>query len=695
VAFPRRLTLLLAGLALGLTVVWVRVFSLQVASADRWRRSAHEMRHPGVRVDAPRGRILDADGRVLVSDEAALGLCFVAGDWERRERLRCRDCGSVTTRRPDDRAAARRGCSCRAGPDRLEPVPDEDLAPLEDAIGLERGALARWAADRVRRLDRRVETLARQTIERLDLDEFRADDVRRALRDDHFRRETPLRERDFGAGWKPGVADLPVEAIRLLELDSDARYRGFSARASLARRAAHRGLLGQCLGKTMPPDERDLVRLRGQISRTTPVGRTGVEAWYDDWLRGVPGVRYEDDGSDEDVPTGSAPEPGADVRLALELDACVEAQRILDEAATEEGYAAHGPPSGGFVVMLPDTGRIPAWADAPRYDPVAGLVGPMTEEEARRIREGTSEEEAAVETFDLAATPSASISRVARVGVEPGSAMKMLTALFALGDGRAPPGVIHCTGKALSVNDKPGCSHVHGTVGYEEAMCFSCNRWMAYALARPEALRDAREVYPAFARSLGIGVRTGVDVVRETPGVFDPTDRYGYRHLAIGQGPVTATPLQMARIAALVQNGGRLVTPRLATSVGAREIPTEVRDAPVSASAVAAVRRGMAAVVEREGGTAHRAFADVPPPPGVRVYGKTGTAQVPDGGHFDPDRVEDGPWHHWFVGFAERGNDRIAFAMVLYARREAAAGATAARACARFVQWWYSRGAAR
>ena len=696
-AFPRRLTLLLAGFALCLVVIWVRVFTLQVASADRWLDAARHMRHPGVRVEPPRGRILDHRGYVLVQDEAALGLSFVAGDWERRVRLRCRDCGAVQTRREGD-ARSRRGCSCRAPADRLDPMPDEDLSPLEDAIGVERGTLARWAAERVRLLERRVDVTARRTVDRHDLDEFRAEDVRRALRDDHFRRETPLRERDFGPGWKPQLADLPPEALRLLELDTEARYRGFSARAALARRATHPGLLGQCLGSTKPPSDEDLKRLRGQISLTTPVGRTGVEAYYDDWLRGVPGVRYDDAGDDEDAPQGTAPEPGADVRLALDLGACVEAQRVLDEVATPEGYAARGPPSGGFVALVPDTGRVVAWSEAPRYDPVTGLTGPMTAEEAQRILRGEPDEPGPADAdvvFDLKAKPHAGISRVARLAVEPGSAMKIVTSLFVLGSDAPPPGTIHCTGVAHGENDKPGCHAAHGTVGHDEAMCVSCNRWYAWSLARPEVRLRFREPYPAFARQIGLGSRTGIDLGGEGAGLFRVGGEWSYRHVAIGQGPIVATPLQMARIAALVGNGGRLVTPRLAISVGTREVPLESRETGIAPSTIAAVRRGMAACVGREGGTAYRAFAEDPPPPGVTVYGKTGTAQVTHGGHFDPDKIEDGPWHHWFVGYAERGEDRVAFAMVLYARKEAAGGLTAAKACARWIRWWFSREVAR
>jgi cell division protein FtsI/penicillin-binding protein 2 len=697
VAFPRRLTLLLVVLAGLLAVVWARVFSLQVLSGDAWRRSAHEMRHPGTRVDAPRGRILDARGRVLVQDEAAVGLAFVADDWERRVRFRCPECGAVHARRALEGKEGRpRQCSCRAPGARLVVLPDEDLSPLEDALGLERGLLARFAAARVRLLEQRVERLARRTVERLDLDEFREADVRKTLREDHFRRAHALREKDFGAAWRPPVADLSPEALRILELDDAGRYRGFSARASLARRASCRGLLGQCLGRTTLPGREDLERFGRLVSSSTPLGRSGVEGYYDDWLRGVPGVRYEraeGEEEDDDVPAACAPEAGADLRLSLDLDACIEAQRLLDEVATAEGYAPRGPPSGGFVVLDAKTGRVLAWSEAPRFDPAAGVAAPMTDEEATALRErapGTPPPE--VETFDLRATPSVEASRVAQVAVEPGSSFKTLTALFVQTSPHPFSGGLSCSGPARGRNDAPGCHHAHGALNFEDAMCVSCNRWFAAALARREVLQPFRATYPAFARSLGIERKTGIDFAAEGKGVFRAEGEYSYRHLAIGQGPVKVTPLQMARLMALLSNGGRLVTPRLATSIGLRPVAPEWVDFPVPPAVASSLRRGMSAVVEREGGTAFAAFRDVPPPPGVSVFGKTGTAQVPDGGDFDPDRLEDGPWHHWFVGFAERGGDSIAFAMVLYARKEQEAGGhTAARAVARYLRWWYER----
>jgi penicillin-binding protein 2 len=698
VAFPRRLTLLVCGFAVLLGVVWFRLFSLQVLQRDRWLAAAHAMRHPGTRVDAPRGPILDARGRVLVRDDAAVGLALVPAEWERRARFRCRECGAVQTRTPSAKRPS--SCSCRAKGDALEALPDEDLSPLEDVLGIPRGTLARHAEARIEALSRRVEALTRKTVERLDLDEFREADVRRSLKDDHFRREHPLRERELGDAWRDAMADLPLEALRLLELDGTARYRGFVARAAVTRRPTYRGLLGQCLGRTSTPSSEDVARLGRKVSSTTLLGRTGLEAFYDDWLRGVPGVRYaaSDHDQDEAVPEGTAPEPGVPLVLACDVDALVEAQRLLDEVATPDMYAARGPPSGALVAIESATGRVVAWAEAPRFDPTGAIVTPMGEPEAHAIlARAPGEDPPEVEVFDVGRDPPhPARSRVAQVAVEPGSSFKTLAALFALGNDRLPPpGVLFCPGHASLANDKPGCHDAHGSVGPEDAICVSCNRWFAWALAGTRDRIEAfRAPFPAFASRLGVGCATGLDFAHEGRGVFQPEREYSFRHVAIGQGRLLVTPVQMARVAAAIGNGGRLVTPRLALRVGEREIPPESVDAGLSPHAIDVVRRGMAAAVTREGGTGRRAFWETPPPPGVRVHGKTGTAQTSRGGHFDPDATGE-VWHHWFVGFAERGDESISFAVLLHARREAAGGLTAARAAAKFVRWWFEREAAR
>ena len=161
------------------------------------------------------------------------------------------------------------------------------------------------------------------------------------------------------------------------------------------------------------------------------------------------------------------------------------------------------------------------------------------------------------------------------------------------------------------------------------------------------------------------------------------------RNFAIGQGPIAVTPLQMARAVATLANGGRLVTPHAAVfaeGVPLKKVSTVVALDPRDLDLV---RAGMRDVVVRVHGTASKAGWHLVP---AEVYGKTGTAQV--GNWWTPmGRPEKGPWHHWFVGFAEAPGFRpLAFACVLHSRMEGGASLTSAKAVRQFLTWWFTEG---
>jgi cell division protein FtsI/penicillin-binding protein 2 len=142
----------------------------------------------------------------------------------------------------------------------------------------------------------------------------------------------------------------------------------------------------------------------------------------------------------------------------------------------------------------------------------------------------------------------------------------------------------------------------------------------------------------------------------------------------------------MVRAVAAISNGGTLVTPHVVGAVGGAAQPGRRVPLGASAHSLRRLRDGMREVVLT--GTADDVDWDRVP---AAVYGKTGTAQV--GAPYDPQRLEDGPWHHWFVGWAEApGRRTVAFACLLHARTEAAAGGTAAHAVADLLAWWYARG---
>jgi cell division protein FtsI/penicillin-binding protein 2 len=169
-----------------------------------------------------------------------------------------------------------------------------------------------------------------------------------------------------------------------------------------------------------------------------------------------------------------------------------------------------------------------------------------------------------------------------------------------------------------------------------------------------------------------------------SPPVILPDDG---RNVAIGQGPVLVTPLQMVRAVAVLANGGTLLEPHVVRACGDTPTSFARRRIPVDPAHLKRVRDGMYGVANDPAGTAYRChFEDVP----ATVYAKTGTAQLGVTWRpFDPGE-HSLAWHHWFVGYAEGQGRTIAFACVLHARTEHAAGQTAAHAVQEILQRWYA-----
>ena len=200
------------------------------------------------------------------------------------------------------------------------------------------------------------------------------------------------------------------------------------------------------------------------------------------------------------------------------------------------------------------------------------------------------------------------------------------------------------------------------------ALAVSCNVFFFQLGLRLEIDRIA-----AWAGRFGLGQPTGVDLPHEARGLM-PSPEWKLRvqkqpwfpgetvSAAIGQGQVSATPLQMARVAAAIANGGRLVLPHLVRRAGESEIRS---DPPVplgiSPETIAVVKDGMKAVVNAAGGTGWRARLT-----SAEVCGKTGSAQV-----VSKERLEQSPDdpsilpHGWFVAFAPAEEPRVALAVIV------------------------------
>jgi penicillin-binding protein 2 len=323
------------------------------------------------------------------------------------------------------------------------------------------------------------------------------------------------------------------------------------------------------------------------------------------------------------------------------------------QRAAEQAFAISGH-AGAAVVMKVETGEILVMASAPAFDPNV-----FAERKGEAVRELLSDDRRPLLNRAIAAT------------YPPGSILKPLVALAALEEGKVRPDErFECSGKLQVGRWTFHCDQkrAHGDVGLIEAIGRSCNVTF-YQLGQ----RCGVDMLAAWAREVGLGEPTGIDLPGEAAGLF-PTRQWKARmfadrpgeagwtlgndmHLAIGQGYIRVTPLQMCVMMAWVANGGRRVVPRLAEGETAAVRPP---GRALSPQALDVVRRGLWHTVNcgtpGNRGTAYSAFHEGGAELSVTVAGKTGTADHGISGR-EP--------HAWFCGYAPFERPEVAFAVLV------------------------------
>jgi penicillin-binding protein 2 len=376
-------------------------------------------------------------------------------------------------------------------------------------------------------------------------------------------------------------------------------------------------------------------------------GRTNIEYFLDDELRGKPGRRIlkkdaknHIDGEKELI----QPTPGANVYLTIDA----RIQYIVERTLRSVGRAA-------CVVVDPNNGQILAMASVPSYDP------------NKFIPSISARDWAAIKDADADPLTNRAISAFA-----PGSSYKVAVSLAGLTRGLAKA-QFTCTGGVTYGNTYMKCwiadkGGSHGTQTLTEAIKNSCNAYF-YQYGNAAGI----EAIDKLGSTLGLGQTSGVELSGEDPGLLPSpewlrvtrNEKWSQGQTAntsIGQGYVLASPLQMAMVAATVANGGTVYRPSLIYKVQeadgtAIRKPEKIRgdlkkDNNLSKEDIELVRRGMWRVVNDPGGTGSRAKI-----PGIVVAGKTGTAQ------FWRDGQKDN--HTWFIAFAPYDNPKIALAVLV------------------------------
>ena len=394
-------------------------------------------------------------------------------------------------------------------------------------------------------------------------------------------------------------------------------------------------------------------------------GQLGIERQFEPLLAGRDGRLVEEPrrprrANHLDRTRTRSPRAGRDLMLSIDQALQHTAETLLDQTFAH-GSGRGSPAAGGaIVVMTVATGEVLASATAPRFDP--------TPSPARFARGATTPRRPAHPLFD----------RSIRMAIPPGSTFKALSAIALLESGATTPEEEFSCQGYLHEPTRQRCmiyrrrQRGHEQITLRNALAQSCNVYFFH-------FAEQTGVAPlvAWAEKCGFGAATGIELPGESPGQL-PTPESARMHgqpwragdtlaLAVGQGSLTATPLQMARLFAAIANGGKLVTPRIALRLGmsadeadsaeAGDDAPHLQHAPPQSIAglhgetLAAVRRGLEQVVAAPDGTAHRTVYNE----SVTVAGKTGTAETGRG-------RED---HAWFAGYAPAEAPVVAFVIAL------------------------------
>jgi penicillin-binding protein 2 len=573
--------------------LFARLWYLQVMASDTLTVEAAANRYREVSVDAPRGRILDVKGRVIVDNRTSL---------------------VVTV----DRRA---------------------LADMEDPAA--KDALAAELAATLTRFGTPTKVTT----------------IERRLADQQYSPVQPV----------PVAIDVPEELMVYLAEHSE-DFPAVSVKRESVRVYPYGAAAGNIVGyvgritaetlATATPGTDPDTSVEKTYQPSSNIGLAGIEASYEDDLRGTPGVDViEIDADNRPIRTVSSqpPRPGSDVQLNIDMDVQLRAEQVLVDklnalrGTRQRDGAVRAAPAGSVVVLNPNDGAVTALATYPSYDP-SEFVNGISQERYTQLS-------------DVGGV-SALVDRSISGQYSPGSTFKLVTAEAALANGVMGPGDYYNDTGVFEVGGQEfqNAGRVrNGYINLPTSLTVSSDTFYYSLGARMDGTTQLQDAAVAF----GFDQPTGIDLPGESSGyVLTPADKkalhekypdaYPYGdwftgdnvQLAIGQNTVVVTPLQLANAYAALANGGTVYQPRVAWRVlrangdpadpaavlrtiepvvkGTVELPPAVREPIVQGLAGVTSGRGTAAAAFS--GFDQRAFA---------VVGKTGTAQVqfvrPDG----------------------------------------------------------------
>jgi penicillin-binding protein 2 len=597
-----RVAALGVGALVMFAIIFFRLWYLEVLSGDKYRQEANNNKVRLIREQAPRGAIVDRNNRTLVENRQATVVQLRPTSLPDEERAAANRWGQAVGLR------LRRPKGHRGHPIPLPPVPyvaGQDLqarfARLGKVVGLS------------------AHSIQAQVIQQLAITPYAPVTIRT---------DVPRPVRDYIKERQEQFAGVDVKRVFLRKYP----YRQLAAQIV--------GNIGQVSPKELKGDK------YRHVPAGTTVGQDGLEYSYDRYLRGRDGLtRIVVDASGNPTRTDlqRAPEPGRQLQLSLDLGL----QRSAQDAMARAG---HGLP-GAFVAMDPTNGEVLALGSYPSFDPSI-LSHPITQATYERL----FGKDAGSPAYDRAIA-----------GYYPtGSTFKPITALAALTNGVITPDTpINDSGCiAIGLADQQFCNAgkvANGTLSLTRAIQVSSDVFF-YTLGR-DLNGLAHQPLQTWAHALGLGRKTGIDLPGEINGLIP--DRAWRTHinnveracekrkhvpscfisdkrdwtvgdnvnLAVGQGDLQATPLQMATVYSTIVNGGRVPKPHLGLRVQdntgrlVQQLnPGASRHVDINPTYRQAIMDGLRLAAGAPGGTSYDVWqgwnqSRFP------IYGKTGTAQ--------------------------------------------------------------------
>jgi penicillin-binding protein 2 len=558
--------------------LFLRLWSLQVLNGEQLLRASQNNQRRDIRVQAPRGPILDRNGDVLVTNVPGRAVQIWSSDLPKRRGVRLRE-----------------------------------IRALARVLGLP------------------------------------ANQIGAAIRRHRHDPLTPIRIKDSASR---------AQVFYLEERAED--FPGVQIVPAYLRFYPNRELAAHVLGYVSEISPKQVAALHNQGYRGgDTIGQTGIESYYDRYLRGTAGVsqlRVDSLGRPISLVVPKVPaHPGNAVRLTIDVKlqkAAEEALRYgIDRAHNSNCYGCWFSNGGAIVALDPNDGSIRALASSPTYPPSL-YVG--------RVRQQALDS-AGLTPRTAEAMNYPALDRAINAAYPPGSTFKPVTAIAAMQEHILQPfEPLACTGsyEKNGTTFKNWDPFVNEAMTLPTALARSCDTYFYQVGYRFYGMPpDRGPRLQAWASRFGFGQKTGIDVGAERSGLLPTpdwrkktytkkTDPTQWRidslwkpgdsiQLAIGQKDLLVTPMQMARFYAMIANGGKLVTPHLLLDVEqpssnhnpGRVVPTPSAAAPqptnVDAQALAVVRDGLFQATHATLGTSTSIFGSFP----ISISGKTGTAE--------------------------------------------------------------------